>query len=299
MRSRGLRGRASLLILLACAGCVGCAAPNDRPRYIYTPEEFRAELVERAPELAGRDIEVPFELGEGAIALAHETTRTMPRGPERIEALVRLLHTPPPKGFGLRYHAASSQSAAKTLELGEGDCVALASVLVGLGRSLGWPIYYAEARVDQKEIHREEDLAIRAGHMVVLIATKSVRAVVDFTGPVRGYRAHVIDDLEAYAHLLNNRAAEQILDDLEAARPPDWERALEGFALATRVAPDLDRAWNNQGVALARLGRLDDARNAYARALLVNADFDSTQKNLVVLETRSRGETSIQETPAP
>ena len=105
--------------------------------------------------------------------------------------------------------------------------------------------------------------------------------------------------MHAYAHLVNNRASEIILDDLDAGNEPAWEHALDGFTLATRITPNLARAWNNRGVALARLGRLDDARGAYATALAMNHDLDSPQQNLIVLETRSRGETSISERPRP
>jgi tetratricopeptide (TPR) repeat protein len=210
-----------------------------------------------------------------------------------------MLHRPPPEGLGIRYDPFSTHTAAETLVLRRGNCVSLASVLVGLGRGLGWPIYYAEARSTEVEVLRQVDISSRADHMVVVIVAETVRAVVDFTGPMEGYRVHVIDDLRAYAHLVNNRAAEQIAEALDQEIPPPWEEALEGFALATRIHPEMARAWNNQGVALARLGRLEEARSAYARALSSDDGLGSTHQNLVVLETRARGEPTISDRAGP
>ena len=290
MLLRELLAGALLLLLLTP---LGCGVAGQRPRFAYTPDQFREEVRRRVPELEGRPIEVPFEIGRQHIDLAWDVIRAAPLGHARIEALVRMLHLPPPRGLGLRYAATTTQTAQQTIDSGRGNCVALASVLVGLGRGLGWPVYYAEALVRDEEIRREENLAIRADHMVVVITAKTIRAVVDFTGPVEGYTPRVIDDLQAYAHLVNNRASEIILADFDTGSQPDWQLALEGFTLATRITPKLARAWNNRGVALARLGRLQEARDAYDQALAMRDDLDSPQQNLVVLETRARGDTSI------
>lgn len=296
MRSRGLQRSVSLLLVLAP---LACGIVGERRRYSYSVEEFRQEVRARVPDLADDPIEVPFEIAPEAISLALAAIRRAPHGHERIVALVDMLHAPPPDGLGLRYSVMTSQNAAETLKIREGNCVALASVLVGLGRGLGWPVFYGEALIHDEEIHRDENLAIRADHMVVVIVAQTVKAVVDFTGPVEGYGVRIIDDLQAYAHLLNNRASEQILDDMESNEGPDWERALAGFSLAARITPELARAWNNQGVALARLGRLESAREAYDHALRVDAQLDSPHQNLIVLETRARGETGILQTSSP
>jgi len=294
MRLWELRSGVSLFLLVIWGGC---AMLNERPRISYTHDQFRTEVRERVPELAAQEIPVLFEVDRRAIALARAVTDRAPRGHPRIVALVDMLHEPPPQGLGLRYKSTTTQNAAETLKLGEGNCVALASVFVGLGRGLGWPVYFGEALIRDEEIRREEDLAIRADHMVVVIVAQTVKAVVDFTGPVEGYGVNVIDDIHAYAHLLNNQASERILADMENGGTADWEGALEGFSLATKLMPEMARGWNNRGVALARLGRLDAARDSYARALQVDASMGSPQQNLVVLETRSRGTTSIQQQP--
>ena len=282
------------LALGAALLCTGCAAVPEKQKLALLPEEFRSELLHRVPTLAEAEISVPFEVDRETVYLARKAMRRGEHGLPRIESVVEMLKDDPPDGLGLRYAAdASTQDAMETLDLRRGNCVAFASVLVGIGRELGWPIYYAEARVRDEEIHRAGDLVIRADHMVVLILTETVKAIVDFTGPVEHYDVTPIDDLQAYAHHVNNRAAEQVMDapsDSTAA----WERALDGFTLATRIHPEMPRAWNNRGVALARLGRLAEARASYDRAAALDASHDSAQaQNLVVLETRARGEAAV------
>ena len=168
-----LAGAISLLLLAS----LGCGALKERPRFAYSPEEFRDEVKRRIPELERQTIEVPFQVDSEEIKLAWNAIRAVPHGHARIEALVEMLHLPPPRGLGLRYAATSTQTARETIRSGRGNCVALASVLVGLGRGLGWPVFYAEASVRDEEIRVEDNLAIRADHMVVVITAKTVKAV--------------------------------------------------------------------------------------------------------------------------
>lgn len=276
---------------------LGCAWPSlQRPRLAYTPEEFRAELARRVPELRPGDIAAPFEVSDEAIALAWEAVRRAERGEPRVRALVETLSNEPPRGFGLRYDWDTTRTASETLALGRGNCMSFASVLVGLGRGLGWPTYYGEVRALEPELRIESGLAVRLDHMVVLITSKTVRVLVDFSGPLeRAYTVRVIDDLTAYAHVINNHASELVL--AAGPRPSShvWERALERFSLAARIEPAFARAWNNGGVALTRLGRLDEARGAYARAAELDAKDEAPMHNLMLLETRALGEVTIHE----
>lgn len=270
-----------------------CALPGDAPRLAYASEDLRAELRRRVPDLAGSGVRVPFEVGAERVERARLVIEAHPYGLPRIRALVEMLSAPEPEGLGLRYEWSTTRSASETLELGKGNCLSFASVLVGLGRGLGWPIYFAEARAVEPTLHVEDDLAWRSEHMVVVITASTIRAVVDFRGPVRDYRIHVIDDLRAYAHLVNNRAAEEILQARRAGATPAWDRARDRFQLAVRIDPRLGAAWNNQGVALARLGRLGEARSAYLKASDLRGRGTSAKRNLDVLETRSRGAFSV------
>ena len=211
-----------------------------------------------------------------------------------MEALVDFLSAPPPEGLGLEYDWAVTGSAARTLELGRGNCVSLSLVLVGLGRALGWPSYFAEARTRRPETQSFEGLTALSDHMVVLIVPRTIKLVVDFTGLLNEVEhLRPIDDLAAYAHFINNRSAQRLMHANRAASDAEWHAAAKGFRLAARIEPTLGRAWNNLGIALSRLGRFDEARAAYRRAVDLDAAFGAAERNLMVMETRLSGPTTI------
>jgi tetratricopeptide (TPR) repeat protein len=193
-----------------------------------------------------------------------------------------------------------SSIAERTLELGRGDCVALATVMVGLGRGLGWPIYFAEARTKEPETHEFAELTVLSDHMVVIIVAKTVQMVVDFLGLVDDeYDIHPIDDLTAYAHLINNVAGHRVISGEEGATQEAWLVALDGFKLATRIQPELGRAWNNLGIAYTRLGRFDEARVAYHQAVELDTAFGSPKHNLTIMETRASGAPTLTQSKRP
>ena len=176
----------------------------------------------------------------------------------------------------------------------------MASVMVGIGRGIGWPIYYAEAHPREPETQQFEEVRALSDHMVVMVIAKTVKMIVDFTGLVKqGYDIRPIDDLTAYAHLINNIAGQRVMNEKHASSEADWQAAREGFELATRIQPKLGRAWNNLGIVYRHVGRIEDARDAYHRALALDAGFGSAARNLSLMETRSQGGTSLIQTGAP
>lgn len=270
-------------------GSLGCAS-NERPRFDYEPEEFRAALLERIPDLPEPLLTVPFVVPDSLVKRARMMIRQRPFGPARVEALVDTLMKQEPEGIGLIYDWRSSATAGQTLTRGRGNCLSLASVLVGTGRGLGWPVYYAEARAAEPQTEDVGDIRVLIDHIVVVITAETVRQVIDFTGLVdKGYQLRVIDDLTAYAHLINNMAAQRILAAGPEAGEADWRDAAEGFRLAIRIQPELARAWNNLGLALSRLAEVDAAREAYARAVELDDTFGAAGGNLAILETRASG----------
>lgn len=290
-----------VIVVVILAGSVGCAsAPRKGSSLIYDSESFRAELRRRVPELSDRMLKMPFEISAKTQALAKKRVLAAPRGPARVRALVDFLSNPKPRGLGLQYDWATSSIAERTLELGRGDCVALATVMIGLGRGLGWPIYFAEARSRRPETHEFAEITVLSDHMVVIIVARTVRMVVDFLGLVDdGYDIRPIDDLTAYAHLINNVAGHQVIRGDGRTTPETWSAALDGFRLATRIQPELGRAWNNLGIAYTRLGRFDEARAAYHRAVELDTAFGSPERNLTIMETRAAGATTLTERKLP
>lgn len=160
-------------------------------------------------------------------------------------------------------------------------------VLVGLGRSLGWPIYFAEARPENPVTRKFGELAALSSHMIVIVLTQKGPVMVDFLGLIDtdAYQIHPIDDLNAYAHLVNNVTGHTILNHASLDREA-WEVAKEKFLRVTQIQPTLGRGWNNLGIAYTRLGQIDEARSAYKRAIELDTVFGSPSRNLTIMETR-------------
>ncbi len=279
---------------------LGCASGPTKHSLDYQPHEFHSALLERVPALTDELARAPFEIDRAVVSRARKQVEAVPLGQPRVQALVDFLMQPEPKGLGLVYDWSISATAERTLLLRRGNCFAMASVMVGIGRGLGWPIYYAEARPREPETQQFEDVKALSDHMVVMVLAKTVKMIVDFTGLVKeGYDIRPIDDLTAYAHLINNIAGQRVMNEEHASSEADWQAAQEGFELATRVQPELGRAWNNLGIVYRHQGRIDDARDAYHRALALDAGFGSAARNLSLMETRSQGGTSLIQTGAP
>ena len=202
--------------LLGVAGMGGCASktPWEDPGLSYGAEEFSSVLRKRVPNLSTDLHRAPFEISKQTSQLASKKLADAPLGSNPVWELISLLSEPEPEGLGLEYDWSVSANAKQTLELGRGDCVALATVLVGLGRSLGWPIYFAEARTENPIAHEFEELTVLSGHMVVIVLSQEGRLVIDFLGLVDddAYDIRPIDDLTAYAHLINNVAGHKVIN---------------------------------------------------------------------------------------
>ena len=279
---------------------LGCASGPPKHALDYQPHEFHSVVLERVPTLTDDLARAPFEIDREIIARARRQVEAVPLGQPRVQALVDFLMQPEPKGLGLVYDWSISATAERTLVVRRGNCFAMASVMVGIGRGLGWPIFYAEARPREPETQQFEDVKALSDHMVVMVVAKTVKMIVDFTGLVKvGYDIRPIDDLTAYAHLINNIAGQRVMNEGHASSEADWQAAQEGFELATRIQPELGRAWNNLGIVYRHQGRIDDARDAYHRALALDAGFGSAARNLSLMETRSQGGTSLIQTGAP
>lgn len=287
-----------LIVLIGLCGCASNSSSDQR--LSYRSEEFRAELRERVPTLSGELGRPPFEVTRDISILAERRVMSAPPGASRVRALVSFLSDPKPTGLGLKYDWAVSANAKATIKSGRGDCVALATVLVGLGRSLGWPIYFAEARTLTPITHEFREVTVLSDHMVVIVLAKSVRMSIDFLGLVEeGVDIRPIDDLTAYAHLINNVAGQRVLNEKGADLMAVWSVAQKGFELATQIEPRLGRAWNNLGIAYTRLGQFDQARLAYQRAVELDTAFGSAEHNLMIMETRVRGGTTMIESKLP
>jgi tetratricopeptide (TPR) repeat protein len=276
------RRAAGLLGIAIGIPLIGCASPT---RIEWPPDAMREEVRRRAADVAVEEIVVPYEVEAEPLARAQEVLRGEIGAQQRIQALVGALSDP--NGFGLRYVWAATAPANETLAAGGGNCFSLSSVLIGLARGLGFRAYYVEVEVANPEWRQTGSVAIHADHIAAVIVSAEGRQYVDFSGRLDGaHRLRVIDDLEALAHFYNNRGYELLyLAEREGVTPP-WEAVQHSFQLATRIQPDMARAWNNLGVARSHLGDSAGAASAYRAALALEEGIQSAHLNLVVLYLR-------------
>ncbi len=276
----------AILPLFVVAGlpgllAAGCAGPRV---YSYTPEALRAELRLRAPDLRPHELIVPFEVDPADVEFARARVPRHASSEVTVQALVDTLTDR--AAFGLRYDWARTADARSTLASRRGNCMSLASVLVGLARGLGMHAYYAEA-VRYRELQSDDDLRIWSGHMAVVIVVHDQRAVVDFSGQLPDeVRFRRIDDVRALAHFYNNLGFQQVREARLARVDVPWLELRRQFEIATRIDPGFGQAWNSLGVAHARSGDLEAARDMYRTAIEVDPGLRAARENLDSLRAR-------------
>jgi tetratricopeptide (TPR) repeat protein len=270
------RRAAAAAVAALTLGATGCAAPLKQ---VYTPAELRQELARR-PGIPSADVVVPYDLPPQALARARRLVDLAKTDTEKVELLVKGMFDP--AVFGLDGDlTATTTTGAEALRTGGGNCVALASVFIGLARSVGLDARYVDASSRVNETRYGDDgSAVHFGHVTAMVNTGNERIGLDFAriGPFVWYQQ--LDDLEAVAHFYNNRGYELLDQAREAGHVPDWTEAERFFRLAVAVKPGFARAWNNLGVAAARLGRRDEAMACYRKASALDPAMAAPHANL-------------------
>jgi len=225
---------------------------------------------------------VPYELPPEALARAQRLVVGARSDVDKVELLIEAMFDP--ALFGLRLDAltsATTATGAEALASRQGNCVALASVFIGLARAVGLDARYLDAssRVQEKR-YGDDGTTVHFGHVTALVNTGTERIGLDFAriGPFKWYEQ--LDDLEALAHFYNNRGYEGMERAREAGTAPDWNEAERQFRLAVAVKPGFARAWNNLGVVAARQGRAEEAAANYRRAAELDPAMAAPHANL-------------------
>jgi tetratricopeptide (TPR) repeat protein len=267
------------IVMCIFAQLFGCSGFR---KLSYSPPDLKAEVKRRVPRLAPADLVVPFAVSQASLDKARKAISPYMSASERARALLQAIFDP--DFFGLRYAEVVTHTAEETIDAGEGNCLSLASVYVGLARGLGLRAYFLDASDRVGAAHEELGMLVRAGHITAVVETERGRVALDFgrrLSPFRIFR--VMDDVESIAHFHNNRAYELIRKARDSKQSVDWKAVAKRFELATQVLPDFARAWNNLGVAMARLGRFEQAQTAYRRAIQADSEFPSPHTNLGIL----------------
>ena len=264
-------------LMLASLAGEGCAI--GARRLAYSPDQLREELARRIPR---DEVVIPFEISPEHARRAQALVASTPAASDKIRILLDALLGP--RGFGLRYMVGVPGTAEQAFAHGGGDCLALASAFVGLARAAGLDASYMDASFRMQETeYLSEQTTVKVGHITAFVRTSSDRYGLDFARMGRVYWYEPIDDIEAVAHFHNNLGYILLEGGGQGGTATGWADAEHQFDLATRVKPEFSRAWNNLGVARARLGRRAEARDAYRRAIALDREFPSPRLNLGVL----------------
>jgi Tetratricopeptide repeat/Transglutaminase-like superfamily len=271
-----VQGSSVAFALCAASALSGCAALR---RPAYTPEALRREVALIAPAISPAELVIPFELPEPALATARRVVLMARTDDHKAELLVEAMFDP--RIFGLTYDDTANFTAAEALATKRGNCVALASVFIGLARAVRLDARYIDASVRVHETHYDDDGAtVNVGHVTALVTIGVEHLGMDFAnlGPFRWYRE--LDDLEALAHFYNNRGYEHLANASERGVEPDWALAEHQFRLALAVKPGFARAWNNLGIAQSHLGHGDQAQASFREAIALDPLMAAPLANL-------------------
>ena len=270
-----LRVRGAIVVLLALGLMGGCGL---QPRQT-SADRLRARLAAHIAQAEVEETVIPFEVDDQYIYRIKETMRLFRSSRDRAKFVIESLSNK--REFGVQYSDWETLSANEALQTKRGNCFSFASIVVGLARAYGLRAVYAEFTQDAEEVKHWGDLAVRTGHITALIWLRHGMYVSMEVGrPVRYGRWRVITDAEATAHYYNNRAFERLVAAERAGQPAPWAETAEDLFVATRLAPTFYRAWNNLGVAMTKLGHLDDAIQHYRKAIEHSSDSTTAHANL-------------------
>jgi hypothetical protein len=267
---------AAVLLLTIAPGCV-------TSRVAYTPEALRQRVAELDPTFPASELVVPFELPPEALEAAHRAVVGVKGDDERVQRLVKAFFTG--QNRRVEYDATATTSGADALAAGRGNCLALASIFIGLARAIGLDAQYVDlsSRVNEMR-YGDGGTTVNMGHVSAMVVTGNDRITLDFMrlGPVRWYKP--LDDLEALAHYYNNLGYELIDDAAGRSVAPDWVGAARYFRMAVAVKPTFARAWNNLGIAAARQGHRAEAAERYRQAIELDPRLPAPLANLGALQ---------------
>lgn len=256
---------ASIIGLLVFAGVqISCASPSLV--HEKDPVELRNEIARDVPHLSAEQVVIPHEISP---TLKANLDQLLPQLKDRSEsgrALVALLFGK--EHLALQYAWAETRSAEETIQIGRGNCLSLAAVVVGTARAYGGAARYVEIH-DRLERRQEGNLGIWAGHIAVFLPNPGSPLVVDFSGTEQTELSsfRILDDRDLVAHYYNDRGYDLIRGAQQNNHPPPWKEARRYFEIATAIDPEFSEAWNNLGVAHARLGQWNAAEEAYRQAI--------------------------------
>ena len=275
----------------AAVGLLSTLACANVTKLTYSEEEMRREVARRVPELEPSEIHVPYGVTPELIERARDAVGGKQGAHDRAAALIRSVGRD--GAFGVEYRDVPTTTATEAAELGYGNCYSLAAMVVGLGRALGLDVVFIDA-TERIEDHRQTfDAVVSEGHMTAAVRTQAGFVLLDFGGLLSNYRKiQRVNDLRAVAHYYSNRGFEIVDESRARGEAPDWEQSARHFETAILIDTSFTGAWNNLGVAYAKLERDDDALEYYRVAAAIDPKLASPYNNIGAVHLR-RGELDL------
>lgn len=256
------------LLLAACSTQTAATRDNVALRqqvHVAVPAAWR-----QAAETSG-DI-YPLATTPEIRKFATATVRGSTDPEQRIIALARGIISE--DGLGMKYEAEATRTASEAFQLGTGNCMGFANLLIALARETGLNAQY-ELVSQWPNWDKVGNVLVSSQHMRVASRIAGKRLTFDFyPDPIElTFSAHPVSDSEALAHHLNNLA-------MDALRLGDYAQAYAHIFKAIEISPDTAFIWSNLGILLSRHELETLAEATFQEALLIEPDGLSALSNL-------------------
>jgi len=254
--------RTLLVLLLACSGGLALHA-DAAPTGARQEEEARVRTA----------MAVPDELRHAVAEL--ELDRAGIPELDRVRRLFEFMVAE--DGLGLHYQEQPTYDIPGSYAQRKVNCLSFTMMFIALARSVGVNAY-AQASQDALAVRVVDDTVFRAKHVKAGVDIEGTQYTVDvgWRSVVAERKPRRIPDAQLVALLHNNNAVERL-------QHGDHASATAEIATALALEPDSATIWNNAGVVYARVGRRDDAEQAYLHALDLDGDHIGALGNLVGL----------------
>ena len=232
------------------------------PDPVQTPDRARPYLLVRAQILT------TLERPEDARAVFETIRKIDPRSPEAIRGIARSL-----LDQGMPEEARTFIRGVLPLQPPQADLFLLLSEAEAALGSL--PFATEVVRRGVEALPKSELLWVRLGELYIRQETWEKAS-------------------DAYAHAiaLNPSDADLLLRaGFIAEKLNHGHEALTLYSHATELAPGNKYAWSSQGVALLMVGRNDEARASFDRALALDSDFEAAKEGRKAAQQRTRDTT--------
>jgi Flp pilus assembly protein TadD len=251
-----IRKLSPLALALAALALAGCSQykPFDSDAFL------RQQYAQRLDPAAAARLTVPFALDDELRATMERKVKPAPSELRKINQVLQFIF----EDLDLHYSLAPTRDAVETFRSHQGNCLSFVNLFVGVARAKGLDPFYVEV-TDYTRWNHRAGMVVSQGHIVGGMWLDGELKTYDFLPyrPKAYKKFNPIDDVTAAAHFYNNLGAEALMDG-------DLAKARELLTVATRIAPNLDKALNNLGVVLARSGDWDGALAVYRKGLAID-----------------------------